>query len=235
MLIIAAMLAAFFMLNSILGKKLGSTQKYTEKGKRIPVTIVQAGPCPVIQIKDKRIQLGFGTRKNANKPTMGHIKGANLKIAPQFFHEAESTVEDLNNLKLGTEIKIADVLTPGDIVKVTGISKGKGFQGVVKRYGFHGGPKTHGQSDRERHPGSIGSTTTPGRVYKGKRMAGRMGGDTVTIKNLLVMDIDSEKNLLLVKGLVPGAKNGLLTITKIGTHKKFISLLKPESAENAQN
>lgn len=221
------------MVNSILGKKMGSTQKFTQKGVRIPVTEIQAGPCPVIQIKDKKIQLGFGTRKNANKPTLGHIKGAKLSFAPKFFKEVVSEGEE--NITLGSEIKASDVLTPGDIIKVTGISKGKGFQGVVKRHGFHGGPKTHGQSDRERHPGSIGSTTTPGRVYKGKRMAGRMGGDTVTIKNLLVMDIDTEKNLLLVKGLVPGAKNGLLTITKTGTHKKFVPLLKQESVENAAN
>lgn len=212
------------MITSILGIKQGSTQKYTEKGVRIPVTEIQAGPCPVIQIKGNIIQLGFGTRKNANKPILGHIKGANLKLAPKFFHEAVFEGENLP--VLGSEIKISDVLTPGDIIKVTGISKGKGFQGVVKRHGFHGGPKTHGQSDRQRHPGSIGSTTTPGRVYKGKRMAGRMGGDTVTIKNLLVMDIDSGKNLLLVKGLVPGSKNGLLTITKTGTHNKFVPLLK---------
>lgn len=223
------------MLNSILGKKLGSTQKFTQKGVRIPVTEIQAGPCPVIRINGNKIQLGFGTQKNANKPTMGHIKGANLKLAPKFFHEAVCSEEDSNNLKPGAEIKISDVLTPGDIIKVTGTSKGKGFQGVVKRHGFHGGPKTHGQSDRERHPGAIGSTTTPGRVYKGKRMAGRMGGDAVTIKNLLVMDVISEKNILLVSGLVPGAKNGLLTITKIGTHNKFVPLLKPESTENAAN
>lgn len=221
------------MVNSILGKKLGSTQKYTQKGVRIPVTEIQAGPCPVIQIKDKKIQLGFGIRKNANKPTLGHIKGANLKLAPKFFKEVINEGE--NNITVGSEIKVSDVLTPGDIIKVTGTSKGKGFQGVVKRHGFHGGPKTHGQSDRERHPGSIGSTTTPGRVYKGKRMAGRMGGDTVTIKNLLVMDIDNEKNILLLKGLVPGAKNGLLTITKTGTHNKFVPLLKPESVENAKS
>jgi large subunit ribosomal protein L3 len=223
------------MITSILGKKLESTQKYTQKGVRIPVTEIQAGPCPVIRINGKRVQVGFGTQKNANKPDLGQIKGAGLKTAPKFFHEVECAEEDLNNLKPGSEIKVSDVLAPGDIIKVTGISKGKGFQGVVKRHGFHGGPKTHGQSDRERHPGSIGSTTTPGRVYKGKRMAGRMGGETVSVKNLLVMDVVSEKNLLSVSGLVPGAKNGLLTITKLGTHKNFIPLLKPESIENAAN
>jgi len=223
------------MLNSIIGTKQGSTQKYTENGKRIPVTKVQAGPCPVIRTIGNKIQIGFGTQKNANKPILGQIKASNLKLAPRFFQEINALEEDLNNFKPGSEVKVSDVLTPGDIVKVTGISKGKGFQGVVKRHGFHGGPKTHGQSDRERHPGSIGSTTTPGRVYKGKRMAGRMGNDTVTIKNLLVMDIDTENNILFLKGLVPGAKNGLLTITKLGTHKKFIPLLKTESLENAKS
>lgn len=223
------------MLDSILGTKLGSTQKYTQKGESIPVTEISVGPCYITQIKDNKIQLGFGTKKNANKPTLGHIKGANLKLAPIFFREIDTTQEDLNNLKIGQEIKINEVLSPGDFVKVTGTSKGKGFQGVMKRHGFHGGPKTHGQSDRQRHPGSIGSTTTPGRVYKGKRMAGRMGGDQVTIRNLIVMDINPEKNTLLVKGLVPGANKGFLTIKKIGAHKKFIPLLKPESTENAAN
>ena len=148
---------------------------------------------------------------------MGHIKKAGLKVIPRFLREVSANQEEeSSNLKVGDEIKVGDIFKPGDIVDVTGTSKGKGFTGVVKRWGFAGGPRTHGQSDRERAPGSIGSTTTPGRGLKGKKMAGRAGGEKVTIKNLKVIEVNPEKNLLLVKGLVPGAKNGFLMIKKTG-------------------
>ena len=148
---------------------------------------------------------------------LGYFKKAGLdKNPPRFLREIRlNNLSDLNDLRPGMEIKIGEVFNPGDIVSVSGISKGKGFQGVVKRHHFKGGPRTHGQSDRERAPGAIGSTTTPGRVYKGKRMAGRMGQDRVTVKNLKVVNINSEKNTLTISGLVPGGKNSLLVIKKL--------------------
>ncbi|PJE67357.1 50S ribosomal protein L3 [Candidatus Shapirobacteria bacterium CG10_big_fil_rev_8_21_14_0_10_40_9] len=207
------------MINSILGIKLGQIQKFLSDGQRIPVTEIQAGPCFVVEVKPGAVQLGFGERKEKKtlKPILGHIKKAGLKVIPRFLREVSANQEEeSSNLKVGDEIKVGDIFKPGDIVDVTGTSKGKGFTGVVKRWGFAGGPRTHGQSDRERAPGSIGSTTTPGRVLKGKKMAGRAGGEKVTIKNLKVIEVNPEKNLLLVKGLVPGAKNGFLMIKKTG-------------------
>lgn len=205
-------------LNSILGIKIEQTATFDEKGKRIPVTKVMAGPCVICHIRRDQVnnyqsvQLGFGTDKKANKAILGHIRGAGLKTAPHFFREFKVLSEEA--LEKGKEIKVGDVFQAGDVVKVSGTSKGKGFAGVVKRHGFHGGPKTHGQSDRHRSPGSIGSTTTPGRVYKGKKMAGRMGGKTVTVKNLQIVAVDNDHNVLMIKGLVPGSTGGLLTITK---------------------
>ncbi len=209
------------MINTILGTKQGMTAKYIE-GTRVPVTNVLAGPCVVTQLKteDKdgywAVQLGFSQRriKNISKPLQGHLKGAiKDNKAPRFLREVR--LSEQADLKVGDEVMLTQVLKKGDVISVTGISKGKGFAGVVKRHGFAGGPKTHGQSDRHRAPGSIGQGTTPGRVLKGKRMAGRMGGDTVTIKNLIVVDIDKEKNLLSVSGPVPGSPNSLLIIKKI--------------------
>lgn len=208
------------MLDAILGVKLGQSQTFTEDGRRIPVTEIQAGPCWVVAIreygKDIGVQLAFGSTKHLTKQLTGHIKKAGLDRKPRFLREIRlSDLSDLKEkLKPGTEIRVSDVFRPGDTIRVTGTSKGKGFAGVVKRHGFAGGPRTHGQSDRERAPGSIGQTTTPGRVYRGKRMAGRMGGKTVTTRNLKVFAIDPENNLLTVKGLVPGAKNGLLLVAK---------------------
>lgn len=207
------------MINAILGIKLGQSQKFSSEGERIPVTEIQAGPCVVVQAKKGAVQIGLGEKKEkkTKKPILGHIKKAGLKTVPLFLREIRvNQSKESSNLKPGDEIKVGDVLKPGDIVDVTGISKGKGFAGVVKRWGFAGGPRTHGQSDRERAPGSIGSTTTPGRVLKGKKMAGRMGGARVTAQNLKVFEVDPEKNLLLVKGLVPGVKKGLLIIKKVG-------------------
>lgn len=190
---------------------------------RIPVTLVKAGPCVVTQIKSKgkdgywAVQLGFGEKKlkNFKKPVKGHLKGAlkDEKTAPRFLREVRTPKKP--ELKVGNEVKLSDIFKKGDVIAVTGISKGKGFSGVVKRWGFAGGPRTHGQSDRLRAPGSIGQGTTPGRVFKGKKMAGRMGTQTVTIKNLTVVDLDEDENILTVSGPVPGSKGTLLTIRKL--------------------
>lgn len=206
------------MINTILGTKIKQTQKFTSEGVRIPVTLIQAGPCFVVQVKEGAIQLGLGEKKEkrTKKPILGHIKKAGLKDIPRFLREVK--VKE-TKLKPGAEIKVSNIFKPGDLVNVIGTSKGKGFAGVVKRWGFAGGPRTRGQSDRERAPGSIGATTTPGRVLKGKKMAGRMGGERVTVKNLTVVDIDPKNNLLAVKGLVPGARGGLLIIKKVGEAK----------------
>jgi large subunit ribosomal protein L3 len=219
------------MVKTILGTKLESSRKFTRDGKRIPVTRIMAGPCSVIQVKTPSndgyhaIQIGWGERKltKIKKPLKGHIKGAKLKLAPRFLREIR--LEKESKYKVGDRVKVGDVFKPGDVVKVAGTSKGKGFTGVMKRWGFAGGPATHGQSDRARAPGSIGQSTTPGRVFPGKKMAGRSGREQVTVENLTVMAIDEDKNELLVKGLVPGARNGLLTVQKVGEEKKFIPLM----------
>jgi large subunit ribosomal protein L3 len=202
-------------MKALLGRKIGPTQTFTPDGKRIPVTEIEAGPCWVTYVTDKSVQLGFGNIKNLSKAEIGHIKKAGLDKKLRFLRSFRiSNLSDLSNLSLGSEIKVSDVFAPGDAITVMGISKGKGFSGGVKRYHFKGGPATHGQSDRERAPGSIGMTTTPGRVFRGKHMAGRMGGDRVTVKGLKVVAVNAEKNILTVKGLVPGAKNSLLVIQK---------------------
>jgi len=190
------------------------TQEFTVDGKRIPVTYVQAGPCFITGIdNDNRIQIGIGMKKHITKAKEGHLKKAGLTQKLRFLRTipAQSLTEDL---KVGQEIKASDVFVEGDEVRVTGTSKGKGFAGVVKRHGFRGGPRTHGQSDRERAPGSIGQTTTPGRVYRGKRMAGRMGSDTVTLRGLKIVSVESETNVVKVKGLIPGGVGSLVLISK---------------------
>ena len=203
-------------MDTLLGYKKIQSQMFTADGKRIPVTLVQAGPCWVTKVVEggtyKNLQLAFGESKNTTKATDGNMKKAGVSIKPRFLREIRVSEEE--NTTLGTELKVSDVFAVGDIIRVTGVSKGKGFAGVVKRHGFAGGPRTHGQSDRERSPGSIGQTTTPGRVYRGKRMAGRMGSDTVTVKGLEVVAIDEANNMLSIKGLVPGGKNGLLVVQK---------------------
>jgi len=218
-------------MKTILGTKLESSRKFTQDGKRIPVTRIVAGPCPVIQVKTRdndgynAIQLGWGEKKltKSTKPLQGHIKGAKLKLAPRFLREVR--LDEPSQFQVGGLIKASDVFKPGDKVKVTGTSKGKGFTGVMKRWGFAGGPATHGQSDRARSPGSIGQGTTPGRVFPGKKMPGRAGRERVTVDNLTVIAVDKDKNELLVKGLVPGHRNGLLIIQKVGKEKKFIPLM----------
>ncbi|OGG15988.1 50S ribosomal protein L3 [Candidatus Gottesmanbacteria bacterium RIFCSPHIGHO2_02_FULL_39_14] len=214
------------MMNSLIGTKINQSQMFDEKGMRIAVTNILAGPCVVVSIKEEAkdgfnaVIVGFGQRRliTVKKPIQGILKKAGIiEKPPRFYKELRitSAKDEKDVIKLGQSISVGDVLKEGDIVQVTGTSKGAGFAGVVKRHHFKGGPRTHGQSDRERAPGSIGQTTTPGRVYKGKRMAGRMGNQQVTVKNLKVIKIDPEKNLLTVKGLVTGKRNSLLVIKKM--------------------
>ncbi len=228
------------MIQTIIGKKLEQSQKFLENGKRVPVTHISVANNVVTQLKTTEkegysaVQLGFGTKKKPTKAVFGHAKKAGLEKAPVILKEVRIT-DEADLPQAGEFVAVASVLKPGDIVDVTGTSKGKGFAGVVKRHNFRGGPKTHGQSDRHRAPGSIGQTTTPGRVYKGKRMAGRMGSDTVTVANLTVVAVDEAAQTVLVAGLVPGAKKSILYITKTGEEKKFVELLeekiKREAAE----
>jgi large subunit ribosomal protein L3 len=204
------------MVQGIIGKKLGMTQIFRDDGRAEAVTAVEAGPCTVVQIKtaDKEgynaVQFGFGEAKRLKSPQRGH-----LKELGQFRYLRELRVDDIEGVAVGDRVDVS-LFNEGDIVDVTGISKSKGFAGVVKRHGFAGGPKTHGQSDRHRHPGSIGASSSPGRVFKGTRMPGHMGNDRVTVRHLEVLGTDVDRNLLLVKGAVPGSKNGLLLIKKSG-------------------
>ena len=209
------------MINTILGSKGVNSQTFVQ-GSRVPVTKVMAGPCVVTQIKKMEkdgywaVQLGFSSKKikNTSKSLQGHLKSvAKDEKFPRFLQEVRFNKEP--ELKVGDVIKAADVFKRGDVVAVTGISKGKGFAGVVKKHHFRGGPRTHGQSDRERAPGSIGQTTTPGRVYKGKKMAGRMGGEQVTIKNLHVISVNEETGEIEISGQIPGIVGSKLTIKRI--------------------
>ncbi len=200
----------------LLGRKIGMTRVYSEQGQAIPVTVIEAGPCVVLQKKTaakegyNAIQVGFGPKKEArlNKPEAGHCKAAGKG---GFYHIREFSVTDPETYELGQEIQLAEVLKIGDKVHISGKSKGRGFQGVIKRHGFKGGRKTHG-SMFHRRPGSIGCSAWPSRVVKGKKMPGRMGNDMLTRKNLTVIDIRPDENILLVKGSVPGASEGLLQI-----------------------
>ena len=202
------------MIQGIIGIKLGMTQVFSNDGKAEAVTTIEAGPCPVTQVKTvaregyNAAQLGFSKVKRLKSPLRGHLKGLG-----QFKHLQEFRVDDTEVVKVGDTVDVS-LFKPGDIVDITGISKGKGFAGTVKRHHFAGGPKTHGQSDRHRAPGSIGATSSPGRVLKGLRMAGHMGNSRVTVRHLEIFEVDSARNLLLVRGAVPGAKNSLLTIKK---------------------
>jgi large subunit ribosomal protein L3 len=196
----------------ILGKKLGMTQVYRENGEIVPVTVIQAGPCYVTQIRTvakdgySAVQIGFWPTKRLSKPERGH-----LGSLPALRHLQEIRTDDTDQFQVGQLID-ASVFVPGDMVDVTGTSKGRGFAGAVKRHGFKGGPKTHGQSDRHRAVGAISSGTTPGRVFKGLRAPGHMGDQRVTVLNLEVVQVDPERNLLAIRGAVPGANKGLLLI-----------------------
>jgi large subunit ribosomal protein L3 len=201
------------MIQGMIGRKIGMTQLFRDGGE-VAVTAIEAGPCFVTQVKTEAkdgynaVQLGFGEAKRLNSPQKGHLKGAG-----QFRYLREVAVEDVESVQLGQKVDVA-MFKSGDVVYVTGISKGKGFAGAVKRHHFAGGPKTHGQSDRHRAPGSIGATTDPGRVWKGTRMAGHMGDARVTVRNLRVVDVDLSRHLLMVEGAVPGYNKGLLLIKK---------------------
>lgn len=205
-------------MEGIVGKKIGMTRVFNQEGQAIAVTVIEAGPCPVVQVKTKEregydaIQLGFGEKRKKlfTQPLLGHFTRA--KVEPKRILK-EMRTENSDKFKTGQELKV-DLFSVGEKVSVTGISKGLGFQGMVRRYKFRGGPKTHGQSDRLRAPGSIGGSSYPSRVFKGQKMPGRMGGEKLTIKNLEVVGVDAEKNLLLLKGAVPGKRNSYLTIRK---------------------
>jgi large subunit ribosomal protein L3 len=190
------------MVQGIIGKKLGMGRIFREDGEVEAVTAIEAGPCVITQVKTKAKE-GY----NAARLGFGEARKGQSKYLREFM------VEDTEAVKVGDKVDVS-LFKEGDRVDISGVSKGKGFAGVVKRHHFAGGPKTHGQSDRHRAPGSIGSTTSPGRVLKGMRMAGHMGNSRVTARNLEVRKADPERNLLLVKGAVPGAKNGLLLIKK---------------------
>lgn len=202
------------VITGIIGRKIGMTQVFADDGKAHAVTAIEAGPCVVTQVKTMAkdgyaaVQLGFDQAKRLNAPERGHLKNLGL-----LKHLREFAASDVDRVQMGQQVTV-DFLKAGDRIRVVGISKGKGFAGVVKRHHFAGGPKTHGQSDRHRAAGSIGSTTTPGRVLKGMRMAGHMGCHRVTVRNLEVVQADPARNLLLVKGAVPGAKNGIVLIKR---------------------
>lgn len=202
-------------MRGILGKKIGMTRFYKEDGMPVPATLIQAGPCPVVQVKTdetdgyKAVQLGFVEQmeKRVVKPLLGHFKKAN--VAPQrILREFRDFDMDV---KIGDQLNV-DMFTIGGKVHITGLSKGKGFTGVVKRYNFGGGPKTHGQSDRHRAPGSLGQSAYPKRVFKGLKMAGHSGNSRNTIRNLKVLKVFPDKNLLVIEGSVPGARNSILEI-----------------------
>jgi len=201
-------------MKGLIGKKVGMTQLFDDAGRAVPVTVIKAGPCYVTQVRTvdqdgySAVQLGFEETKTQRLSggELGHLKKNELpplRILREF--RTDEVLEEGQTLTV-------DVFEEGERVDIVGKSKGRGFAGVVKRYGFSGGPKTHGQSDRQRAPGSIGAGSTPGRVYKGKRMPGRMGNDTVTSQNLLISRIDPDNNIIAVRGSVPGPKNGLVII-----------------------
>ncbi|MCK4892389.1 MAG: 50S ribosomal protein L3 [Calditrichia bacterium] len=200
----------------LLGKKIGMTRIFDDEGNTVPVTVLHLGPCFVTQIKTEEkdgyeaVQIGFDEKKpkNLNKTLLGHLNKAG--VPPLRFLKEFRNFSD-TELKIGDEIK-ADLFKPGDVVKVTGTSKGRGFAGVVKRHNFRGGPMTHGQSDRLRAPGSIGQSSNPSRVFKGVRMAGQMGNKQKSVLNLRVVKVDSEKNLLFIKGAIPGARNSYVEV-----------------------
>ena len=225
-------------MNSMVGRKREQGQKFLENGQRIPVTYVDVLDTVVTDVKTEEknnyfaIQMGVGLKRKANKTLLGHAKRASLSEAPNFLKELRISEEEAQNLpNLGDKLSILDIFKPGDIVNVVGTSKGKGFAGGVKRHGFHGGPKTHGQSDRHRAPGAIGQGTTPGRVYKGKRMAGRMGQDKVTVQNLKIVEVTDKE--VLIAGLVPGVLGSYIVIKKVGEDKKFVPLYKESSFAEA--
>ena len=200
-------------MNGLIGRKLGMTRLFAEDGVVTPVTVIEAGPCRVTQVKQDAVQLGFGSKKpiRTSKAELGHAKKAGLELAPRVLREFP--LDDAAP-ELGAEVKV-DIFQAGEMVKVTGTTKGRGFQGVVHRYGFAGGPASHG-STRYRRTGSIGPGTNPSRVIKGKKMPGHMGDARHTELGLTVMKVDADRNLLFVKGAIPGSMNGIVLVSKQG-------------------
>jgi len=216
----------------IIGKKIEMTQKYDSKGNTVPLTVIEAGPCIITQIKDEKkdgynaIQIGYGSKKRINKPLTGHLKGrGNFEFLREFREMGDS-------YKAGDTITV-DTFDARDTVKVTGTSKGKGFQGVVKRHNFKGMPKSHGTKDQLRMPGSVGATG-PAHVFKGQRMPGHTGNERVTISGLEIFEVDKEKNLLYIKGAVPGARNGIIVLQATGDLKVNTKQEKAEEKEQAE-
>ena len=201
-------------MKNILGKKQGMTRVFTDEGFVQPVSVIEAGPCVVTQVKTEQrhgyqaVQLGYGEDNKLNGPESGH-----LKRSSSVRHLKEFRVDDLGDAQVGQKIGV-DIFQPGDFVDVIGVSKGKGFAGSMKRHHFAGGPKTHGQREHPRSAGSIGQASDPSRVFKGMKMAGQYGNKRMTVRNLEVVSVDSEKNQILLKGAVPGAKNGIIFISK---------------------
>lgn len=226
------------MINTLIGTKKGMTSTYDLSGKRVGATVVQVEPNYITQIKTSdgkdgynALQLATGAKKSVKKPQIGHFKKAGIDQKLRYVKEARVKGEMGAEIGLGQQVAAKDVFVKGDLVKVTGTSKGRGFQGGVKRYNFQGGPKTHGQSDRHWAPGSIGSGTTPGRVYKGKRMAGHMGVDQVSYTGLEIISVDKINNLVLIKGGLPGPNGGVMVIEKQGHVKGHTPEVEEESQE----
>jgi large subunit ribosomal protein L3 len=206
-------------MTGLIGRKLGMTQYYSAQGNVVPVTVIETGPCVVVQKKEtsrdgyNALQIGFGSKKSqrVNKPIQGHMAKAG-KGAFSVLKEFRS--EDVAGYQVGQEIKVADLFKAGDLIDVSGVSKGHGFSGVIKRWSFSGFPGSHGTHEYFRHGGSIGNRSYPGRVRKGKKMAGHWGNENISVQNLEVVDVRAEENLLLVKGAVPGAKQGVVILRR---------------------
>lgn len=232
------------MLNTLLGIKKEMTSAYDARGRRVAITKVAVSPNFVTQVKTvekdgySAVQIATGTKKSVKSPQKGHFKKAGVAENLRFVKETrtkeseESKVSNESEVSLGQEVNIAKVLRKGDEVKVTGTEKGRGFQGGVRRHGFHGGPKTHGQSDRHRAPGSIGTGTTPGRVLKGKKMAGHMGHETATVMGLEVIAVSNADGMVSIKGAIPGPYGGLVKIIKTGVIKGYVA--PPEEKEEEE-
>lgn len=201
------------MSTGLIGRKLGMTRVFHEDGSAVPVTVIEAGPCRVVQVQESRLQLGFGAKRatRQTKAELGHARKAGLEAAPQVLRSFPSPAEALT---AGDTVTVS-IFEPGERVKVTGTSKGRGFQGVVHRHGFGGGPGSHGNT-RHRKPGSIGPGTNPSRVIKGKKMPGHHGAARHTELGLIVVRVDPERNLLFIRGAIPGARNGIVTVAKQG-------------------
>lgn len=215
------------MINTLLGIKKEMTSAYDARGRRVAITKVEVSPNFITQVKTvekdgySAVQIAMGSKKSVKKPQQGHFKKAGVAENLRFVKETRTSEDE--GLTAGTEIAVNKVLRKGDEVKVTGTEKGRGFQGGVRRHGFHGGPKTHGQSDRHRAPGSIGTGTTPGRVLKGKKMAGHMGNETATVMGLEVVAVDRKEGVVSIKGAIPGPYGGLVKIIKTGVIKGYVA------------